>query len=187
MFWRVQFWVAIADWVFEHFRLIPYALYLLAVVGLGYLVGTRMPTPSHTVSAFDLPANHRLQFEDLVPADRAALAGQYLRRAVKYGEPITTENISPQPLFVDQPNAIAAIITVAKATAWALRLDIGMKIQICRGTRPFGGPATVAAKSCGERDCSVTLILPKMSDSIDPASLADARLAVTSQPKVCEG
>jgi hypothetical protein len=120
-----------------------------------------------------------------VPENLAALVGRYLKVAVHQGEPITSAKISSQPFLARQTNAIAAIIMVPVATASALRLDVGMHVQICRGAQPFGEHATVAATECGEHTCSVTLFLPKMSEQIDPASIADATLIGTGAPTPC--
>jgi hypothetical protein len=161
-------------------------LYLVLVGVLSYFVGTRVPAGPHTVAGAKLEVDHRLTPEDLVPADRDALLNRYLRTEVKPGEPITAAMVSERPLMRKHINAIAAIVTVPKATAAVLQLNAGVRVQICRHEQAFGGPATVAAVACGEKDCTVTLILPKMAESIDPAALTDASLAASNRQLPCD-
>jgi hypothetical protein len=158
-----------------------YISYLIIVCFIAYEVAERAVVASapRAVAAYDMPANHRLVPEDLMPIDQEALVGKYLRNAIKRGEVIASASVSPQPAYTKQPNMIAAIITVPKARVAGYNIREGMKVQVCRGAQPFGAAATVLALSCDSNtSCSVTLDLPKITGQfIDPAALTDATIA----------
>jgi hypothetical protein len=161
-------------------------LYIVLICGLAYFVGQRASSVApHVVAARDLPANQEIRPDDVVPIDRDKLIGRHLQAAVKLGEPITQDNLMVNPVLANEPNSIAAIIAAPAWRVVAESINAGTMVQICLGGQPYGPAAKVLWTSCPTNECSVAVNLSKMSQQIDPGSLAGASVNVASPQAHC--
>ena len=170
-------------------RWLFYILYAAAVACLAYFVGENAmkSNKAHSAAVREMHTNHYVTAEDLVPIERNALVGHYLRHDVKPDNPIAPTDVSDKPVFVKQPNTFAAILTVPRDLAQKPEIEATGKVMICRNGKPLGEPAVVQTIACSESgDCSMTVALPKISNqTVDPDALTDATIATVGGQAPC--
>ena len=167
-----------------------WVVYPVVVAALAFLIGGRslLLSGPHSVAAYDMPTNHRVEAKDLLPIDRAKLVGRFLRAPVRAGEAVTEASVGMHEFFVKHPNAIAAIVEVPQTVIDNLQLKEGFSVQICRKAQPFGPAGKVLALACDDTGhCSATVELGKDAHQvIDPDALVDATLAGTGGQHPCQ-
>jgi hypothetical protein len=173
------------NWLFERFRLLPYAAYLLIVGWLALHLGHRTSGGPTAAAASHFTAGHLLTENDLKPIDLDRLVNKYLQVEVVEHQAVTPEMVSVYPVL-DQPVTALAAILHLKKDAVPADIKIGSQVQICSNKKSFGTAATVAAMACDDNSCAFTLILPKMSAPIDATPLETATLIAATPPKTCE-
>jgi hypothetical protein len=163
---------------------------VVAALALAFGMGGRslLLSGPHSVAAYDMPTNHRIEAKDLLSIDRAKLVGRFLRAPVRAGKPVTEADVAMHEVFVKHPNAIAAIIEVPQTVVDNLQLREGQPVQICGKAQPFGPAGKVLSLACDDTGhCSAIVELSKDAhQSIDPDALADATLAGTGGQHLCQ-
>jgi len=164
----------------QRFKLICLGVYAVIVGSLTLCASLLVARGPHTVTINRIAKNQRISEADLRSLDFEKIRGKYAHRDFGVGDTIAPDDVGALQ-SIDSTNAFAVALVVPVARAAA-----GGELQVCLDGKAFGPPARIAASTCDERNCLVTIPIspwPKNAESIT----AKSRLESAAVGAACGG
>jgi hypothetical protein len=161
-------------------RFVAGLAYVLAVSVVGAMIYSRHISPP-PIAARDLDRNHRLAPGDLENSDIKPLLGQFLRKAVKQGKPVTASMLAAKELPANVANTMAAVVTMPARTVKSKKIDRGSSVRICLKKEAFGDVSKVLDVDCDELICAVLVRMAKVPSKPADPDMSIARLVTDGQ------